>query len=518
VSSSYLLLVAATVFSLASVPLALRYLSKERFALWALMSSISGYLGLIDLGMSSSVARLLIDHKDDRETCAYGRLIQTGWLVLVVQGLILFVVCACTAPWLASLLQIPPELRSDFIGLMRWQGITLAAAFGTRIFGHVLYAHQRLDLPNYFQCAGFGLNLAALWWFFHAGYGVFSLVWAAMLFTASNAFAFWVICWRLHLFPAPGRWGRPSWKPFRELFAFGKDLFLLSLGGQLILASQTMIITRFLGLTAAALWAVGTKAYNLVLQLTWKTTDASMPGFAEMFARGEETKLVDRYRTIVMLSASFAAFCAVSYALCNSAFVSLWTAGKFTWPTLNDVLLGACLVSVTISHCHASLVGITKQIRFLRYIYFIEGAVFVAAAVLSARQGQLYTIVLCSLVCGIVFTYNYGIYRAVHFFRVSRREVAWDWLLPMRRFLLRAVPVAMLMWWLTRLLPALPRFAIHAFESGTLGLFFLAKYGTPAAFQDELVRRVPAPLAKVLRRVFALPPTGELKAGVGNET
>src|SRR5215469_16252014 len=92
VSSGYLLLGAATIFSLASVPLALHYLSKERFALWALMSSISGYLGLIDLGMSASVARLLIDHKDDRETQAYGSMVQTGWLVLAVQGLLLFAV------------------------------------------------------------------------------------------------------------------------------------------------------------------------------------------------------------------------------------------------------------------------------------------------------------------------------------------------------------------------------------------------------------------------------------------
>jgi len=64
VASGYVLLAATAVYSLASVPLALHYLSKERFALWALMSSIGNYLGLIDLGMSSSVARLLIDHKD----------------------------------------------------------------------------------------------------------------------------------------------------------------------------------------------------------------------------------------------------------------------------------------------------------------------------------------------------------------------------------------------------------------------------------------------------------------------
>jgi hypothetical protein len=80
--------------------------------------------------------------------------------------------------------------------------------------------------------------------------------------------------------------------------------------------------------------------------------------------------------------------------------------------------------------------------------------------------------------------------------------VAWGWLLPMRRFLLRVVPLAVLTWWLTRPLPALPRFAIHALVSGTVGLFLLGKYGTPAEFQEELVRRVPAPAARVLKLIF----------------
>src|SRR5437870_5779772 len=121
VASSYLALAAATVATFASIPLALHYLSKERFALWALMSSIGGYLSLIDLGMSASVARLLIDRKDERQQGTYGSLIQTGWLVLLVQGTLLFGVCFVVAPPLTDLLHIPLELKPEFTALLRWQ-------------------------------------------------------------------------------------------------------------------------------------------------------------------------------------------------------------------------------------------------------------------------------------------------------------------------------------------------------------------------------------------------------------
>ena len=79
-ASGYGVLVATALYGLASFPLALHYLSKERFGLWALMSTIGGYLVLVDLGMSGSVAWLLVDHKDQRAeelTAAWSR--RAGW-------------------------------------------------------------------------------------------------------------------------------------------------------------------------------------------------------------------------------------------------------------------------------------------------------------------------------------------------------------------------------------------------------------------------------------------------------
>ncbi len=64
-ASSYLLMGANILYSLASVPLALKYLSKPEFGLWALASSIAIYVGLIDMGMTGT-SRILVDYKDNK--------------------------------------------------------------------------------------------------------------------------------------------------------------------------------------------------------------------------------------------------------------------------------------------------------------------------------------------------------------------------------------------------------------------------------------------------------------------
>jgi len=502
-ASGYVLLIITSLYSLASVPLALHYLSNERFALWALMASIGGYLSLIDLGMSNSVARLLIDHKDIREGGTYGSLIKTGWLVLVVQAGIVFLAGVGLAPAICELLAIQPDLQKEFIQLLRWQSIGWALSFGLRIFSQVLLAHQRVDIYNYSQIAGLGLGFALLWLFFHAGQGVFSLVWAGLLAAFCGPAILFVACWRLKLFPPSGAWGHASWREFKEIFRYGKDLFLVGVGTQLIMASQTMIITRQLGLEAAAAWSIATRTFALVSQAVWRVFDVAGPALSEMIARGEHSTLRERYRAIVVPTVSLSALAAVVYAMCNSLFVTVWTHHKIDWPPVNDVLLAAWMIVLGVVHCHNGFVLVTKKIGFMRYVYFVEGVVFVMSAMLTVRWGGLPAMIICSVACSILFSGAYGVWRASRYLDLSLREVGWHWSVPTMKVLVSFGPVALAGWWALKGLdsPVL-RLALYASFGGSLGFYLFLRYGLPSELKRELIKRAPGRFNPILRRVL----------------
>lgn len=526
-ASGYAVIATTALFNLASVPLALHYLTKERFALWALMSSIGGYLNLIDFGMSNSVARLLIDHKDERGRGAYGSLIKTGWLVLAVQGIILLVAGLVLAPVLGRLLDIPADLRAEFVQLMRWQSTALAWALALRISSHLLFAHQRLDVINYLLMGTLGVNFALLWFFFHAGQGVFSLAWANLLSSVLGALVSLGVCGWLGLFPPAGAWGRSSWSSFKEIFGYGKDLFLVAVGSQLIMASQTIIITRRLGLPMAAAWAVGTKIFSMILQMVCRISDVSAPAICEMLVRNEHDWLRERYRALLILTGSLSGFAAVSFALCNSPFVSVWLHGEFFWPPLNDVLLAVWLLVLSILHCHNGFVLLTKKVGFMRYVYFVEGIVFAAAAYFTAPRAGLPGVIACSVACSTLFSGAYGVWRVSRYFNCPVYQVGLSWLAPMGRVLVLFVPVAVAGWWLSGRLagslgrlaligpftavdPALAantvRLALNALLAGTVGSYLFLRYGLPPGIQQELLRRAPKQVTPVLRQVFKATP------------
>ncbi len=491
IASSYVSLASNLVYSVASVPLALHFVTKQEFGLWALMFQIASYLIVIDFGMSPAVARLLIEEKDQPASGAYGSLIQTAVLVNLVQGLLILATGLLLAPFFANLLRIPIEVRPQFNLLVRWQCAITGATFATRLFRNVLYAHQRNDIINHMQAVMFLVQLGVLYVALRAQSGVFSILWMnafALMFSVS------VNCWsclKLRLLPPRHAWGRPVWSRFKELFMYSKDVFVIHLGSLLIMATQSVIISRTMGLVAVAVWVVGTKAFAFISQLIYQFYDFSEPAFSEMIVRGEHERLRTRFSGILVISEVIGVVAAVIYASCNSTFVTVWTAGKISWSGWNDVLLDCWLIVTIVVHADNCFTILTKRIGFMRYVYLLEGLVFVIVASLVSRQGGFPAIIGTSILCSACFSGPYGIKRINAYFGFHFPELELRWLATTVRVAGIMILTALVVWYLGQGLRPVPRLVVNAVSLGPLGLILFLRYGMTREMRVEVLGHVP---------------------------
>jgi O-antigen/teichoic acid export membrane protein len=490
-------------YQLASIPLALRFLSREEFGLWVLMTQIAGYLLLVDFGITNAVARLLITYKDQRDGGKYGSLLQTGWLVLATQAVIILFVGIGFSPEIERALRISPAFHKDFPILMRWLCVFQALILTTRVTPLVLYAHQRSDMVNYSSIAQQPVSLLILWLSFRAGQGVYSYLWPLAAAWAMEMVILGTSCLRLGLLPRRGAWGRPSWLLFRELFDFGKDAFLVSVGLQLMMASQTFIVTRNLGLSVAATWSICTKAFSLAYTLLWRIVDYSIPPFSEMITRGERDQLRRRWRDLTMFVGALAGVAAVVFAVCNQPFVAVWTHGRISWPVRNDVLLAGWIVTNTLAHGHCTFVVATGTIGPMRYVYFIEGAVFIVLANLGSQVGGMTAIIAASILCTTGISGLYGVYHTAKYCQFPLREVSVSWQRPMAKLVVLLAPVALVVWWLSRTWPPMAIFPFNAAVVGIPGGYLLLRYGIPLSLQADVLRSMPARVQPLFRRWLA---------------
>ena len=384
-------------FTLLSIPLAFRYLSKEEFGLWALALQVNGYLGLIDLGMSGAVGRFLADFKDDVNGGSYGSHLVTGVFVFAAQGLIVIFLGLLMVYCIPNLFSIRAGLQHQFSNLLLVLCLISAISIFIRSLASPLWAFQRMDVVNGCASGGLLLQLLVLWLAFRQGMGVNSLVISASAPTLLSLGVYGWVCHANHYFPRRGNWGRPQWALFKKMLSFGKDILLVSLGSQLLNATQVIIISRTLGLDAAANYSIGTKLFAMGQQLYHKVIESSGPGLTEIFVQGRIPRFIERFWDSVALTLVAAIFAAVGIAAGNNSFVQIWTHGAVSWTLVSDLLLALLLLLTSVTRNYVGLFGILKDFRKVRVLYFAEGLVFVPLAVIGAKSFGIVGVIAASL-------------------------------------------------------------------------------------------------------------------------
>lgn len=498
--SGYLLMGANVFYTLASVPLALHYLSHAQFGLWALTTQIAGYFALIDVGMSGAISRILIEHKDQRGNGSYGSVIQVAVGVGVAQGVLVLLLGLGVSRFIGPVLDVPDDLRQDFAWLMIAQCGLLALTFCVRISQLLLIAYQRYDVTNLSQAVSFGVSYCVLWYSFARGLGVFSVVWAQAIALVLVTTVHWIGCARLKLLPAPGEWGAPTWERFKELFSFGGEIFLYNLGFQLINASQTILLTRQLGLEMATVWSICTRTYFLIQQLVHRLFDYSYAALAEMAVRQETARLVSRFKSVVVVSVSLGVVAGAGFMIANQTFVRLWTGGQIGWSPINDVLLAFSLLISVLVRLHIGLIGVLKDFRFLKYLFFIEGAYFVVLSLLMLRPLGIPAMLAAAVFSSLIFSLPYGLWRTSQYFQISWKEVALDWNRPALRLALWLAVPTVALWYVTRRLSPLLGLVTATTLLGLLGMALLWRCGLDVATRNELAARIPRWLRPGQRR------------------
>lgn len=402
--SGYGSIAANIVFTMTSIPLALHYLDKEQFGLWALAAQINGYLILMDIGMHGAVSRFIADHKDEVNGGEFGSQLLTGALVFSIQGL-LIAFFGMGFSWFApSIFAIPDNLIGEFRNLLMLLAGFTGFSVASRSIGSPLWAFHRNDVINNLSTIGLLTNLFLLWLGFINQWGTLSFVIAQIPGLVLHPVLSAWVCYRKHYYPSKGHWGKISLAILKQNFSFGKDLLMINLGSQLINATQVMIIARCISLEAAATFAVSTKIYTMSMMLIANPVSVAGSGLTELYVRGEHTHFVRRYKDIIVLTLAVSTLAAIGIAAGNRAFVNLWTHGSIHWHWTGDLMLAILIVLRNFNGCFLNLFGLVKNWRPVRYVYILEGIIFVPLGIIFAKLYGIAGILMASLIAHLFAT------------------------------------------------------------------------------------------------------------------
>jgi len=316
----------------ASVPLALGYLGRERFGLWMTAVAAAELLSFASLGLDKGLLNALAaaDGSDDR--VAARRLVSTAFALIgaIVLALLALLALAYPAlPW-ARLLNVPAGEQAGPVMAVLILCALLALPAG--LVDTVQSAYQEGFLNGLWKATGRVLCLIALAAAIALGG---SVVWVALAVAAAPLLT--ALGNAMLLFGRRRAWLRPRLADVRRdvarrLLASGSLFFLTQLALTIAYYADNLIVAQLVGSDAVAAYAVTARLFDLPGMLLLLVGAALWPPLAEAIARGDTAWAERGLRRLVFASLGLAAMTALPLMLLGPTLLGWWVGGEVAPP------------------------------------------------------------------------------------------------------------------------------------------------------------------------------------------
>jgi O-antigen/teichoic acid export membrane protein len=343
-------------------PYLVRHLGDADYGLWSVVSSLTGYLGLLDFGVRQAVTRYVARHYANGDSPQISRVVSSALAIFAASGALAIVISATVAWTAVGRLHISPAQEATAQVVLLIAGCTVAVSLISGVFGGVLAGLQRFDLINVLEFVAMTVRALLAVLIIEQGGGLIGLAWV-LLATAASVLVANLLLVR-SLLPAlalhVGRIDRPT---LRAIAFFGLAAFVLQASNYLTTYTSTIVVAANLPIDQVTFFAIASSLIGYARLVSGGITTTLTPMASQAEASGGSAAVrrlvVDgaRYASAVMLPVS------VTLLLRGGTFVGLWMGPSYAMPVgrVLTVLTVIALITPAVSAAWAVMFGIGKH-------------------------------------------------------------------------------------------------------------------------------------------------------------
>lgn len=343
-------------------PFIVRHLGQTGYGVWTLMTSLTGYLGLLDLGVRGAVTRFVARYHTTADHDEASRITSSALTIFVTAGVLAASASVVLAFAVVQLFRIDPAYLVSARTVLILTGCNVGISLVSGVFGGITVSLQRFDLVNRVEILNLTLRSLAIFLVLHGGGGIIAL--ASIQLVSSIAAGLALARTALRLYPELKlRFGRPDRQRLSLIFSFSIYAFLIHVSLQLIYYTDAVVIGAFLPIGMVTFFAIASSlmSYARTLLSGISSTLTPMASSLEAINKSEELPglalKASRYVTSVMFPI------AITFMLRGKTFIGLWMGHGYAELSgeVLRILAYAWLFSAGNSVTASILMGISKH-------------------------------------------------------------------------------------------------------------------------------------------------------------
>ncbi|HVP54244.1 MAG TPA: oligosaccharide flippase family protein [Candidatus Eisenbacteria bacterium] len=386
-------------------PYILHRLGDTAFGLWVLIFSTTGYYGLFDLGIRSSIVRYVAKYSATDEPEELNRLVNTALFGYCGIGLLTMVITLVASAYVNAIFRIPAEFAATARWLLLMVGTSVSLGFPLGMFGGILEGLQRFYVLNFTSVSSMLLRALFIVIALRHGRGLLTValitVTLPLLTGLINAAA---ALRHVHLHLGTEYVSRAT---LRRIASYSGTTFVLIVAQRLRFNTDALVIGTFVSAAAITFFTIGSRLVEYSSQVVNSLAQIFIPMSTQSQAKGD----IDGLRKIVIVGNRACAFIifpiTTVLTILGKSVIEVWVGSKYittSYPVLL-VLLFPMTLMLAQSASGRTLWGMAKH-RTWGWVVLAEGiANLILSVVLVRPYGIMGDAVgtAIPLVCSMIF-------------------------------------------------------------------------------------------------------------------
>lgn len=363
-------------------PYIVHSLGDSRYGIWNIIISVTGYCGLLDLGIRNALVRYISKHKGENNYEKINEIIGTCFFLFLIVGVIIFFVSLMIAFNVSTFFEIPNNLMSDTQSIMLVLGCSLAIQFPLNALSGVIVSFQRYDISSkvwiIISIISNLIRVIILW----QGFGLIALALVSMFFDIAAYTIMAVIGFRL--FPGLSfNLKIPKYISIKKIFSFSLFSFLIGVAGRVVNYASPIIIGAKLSLEAVTYYALPAMLMTYTINIIYHFSRVLQP-FASTSEAQNNFKEISAM-TIWSIRTSLFIYIPISILIIYFGFdfLNLWVGTIYAQKAFYILLiLPICFLFATAEMPLQDILIGMGYVKVLSYILLLEAVLSISMALL----------------------------------------------------------------------------------------------------------------------------------------
>lgn len=366
-------------------PFILHRLGDSAFGIWVLIFSLTGYYGIFDFGIRSSIIRYVSKYTATHDVEEVSSIVNSAMFSYSCVGLLSLLITVLGCFYVDQLFKIPPDFQSTARWLFLMVGSSVALGFPLGVFGGMLEGLQRFYILNWTNIVFSSvLRLVLIVFYLRRGHGLLTVALITVGLPLIGSVVRAAVA--LHLLPIKFSWTYINRDGFRRMANYSGVTFMILIAWRLRFKTDALVIGTFLSSAAITYFYAGSRLVDYAGEVVGSLAQIFVPMSSQSDAAGN----LDRLRKIFIGGNRACAFVILpitaAFVILGKSIIEVWVGKRYIaqgYPVLLTLILSYTLMTVQGASARI-LFGMSKHGK-LAVVTLIEGLANLGLSILLVR-------------------------------------------------------------------------------------------------------------------------------------